>query len=516
MNHPTSEQISLDRSTTPRDDVIIARGISKRFGGVLALDSVDVSVQRGHVHALVGENGAGKSTLGKLMAGVHSPDGGALLVDGREVRYSAPRDALHDGITLIAQELALVPERTVLENVFLGVEGGTAGFASRKDLRERYEELSERSGLSVDPRARVGSLRVAAQQKVEILRALARGSKVIVMDEPTAALTRDEAGQLLQIIDQLRRQGTTIIYVSHFLHEVLDIADRTTILKDGRLVRTTMAMDETPDTLVQAMLGRAASVAFPERQRPKPDAPVVLAVDNLQRGPAVTGASFQIHAGEIVGIAGLVGSGRSELARLIFGADRPTGGKMFLHGQEVRFRSPRAAVRAGIAMLPESRKDQGLVVGATVRDNVLMAHRPTVSRWGIIQPSRASDVAERTLRDVGATAGRHTVPVSTLSGGNQQKVALGKWLVKRPELLIVDEPTRGVDVGAKRAIYELLIRYAAEGIAILLISSELEEVLGLAHRTLVMRRGEIVEQIDADDATEEVVMPMILGTGRKS
>ncbi|WP_353713574.1 sugar ABC transporter ATP-binding protein [Arthrobacter sp. K5] len=392
MNHPTSEQISLDRSTTPRDDVIIARGISKRFGGVLALDSVDVSVQRGHVHALVGENGAGKSTLGKLMAGVHSPDGGALLVDGREVRYSAPRDALHDGITLIARELALVPERTVLENVFLGVEGGTAGFASRKDLRERYEELSERSGLSVDPRARVGSLRVAAQQKVEILRALARGSKVIVMDEPTAALTRDEAGQLLQIIDQLRRQGTTIIYVSHFLHEVLDIADRTTILKDGRLVRTTMAMDETPDTLVQAMLGRAASVAFPERQRPKPDAPVVLAVDNLQRGPAGHRCQFPNPCrpkSSASPVSCRFGTLRTRSAANLLGPTVPQAGKMFLHGQEVRFRSPRAAVRAGIAMLPESRKDQGLVVGATVRDNVLMAHRPTVSRWGIIQPSES-------------------------------------------------------------------------------------------------------------------------------
>ncbi|WP_458106668.1 sugar ABC transporter ATP-binding protein [Arthrobacter sp. R3-55] len=516
MNHQTSEQVSLKLGTPQRDDVIVARGISKRFGGVLALDSVDVSVQRGQVHALVGENGAGKSTLGKLMAGVHLPDGGSLLVDGREVRYGAPRDALNDGITLIAQELALVPERSVLENVFLGAEGGTAGFASRKNLRERYEELSERSGLRVDPRARVGSLRVAAQQKIEILRALARGSKVIVMDEPTAALTREEAGQLLQIIDQLRSQGTTIIYVSHFLHEVLEIADQTTILKDGRLVRTTLARDETPDTLVQAMLGRAASVAFPERQRPKSDAPVVLAVDDLKRGSEVINASFEIRAGEIVGIAGLVGSGRSELARLIFGADRPTGGKIFVHGKETRLRSPRAAVRAGIAMLPESRKDQGLVVGATVRDNVLMAHRPTVSKWGIIQSAKARKVAERTLRDVGATAGRQNVPVSTLSGGNQQKVALGKWLVKRPDLLVVDEPTRGVDVGAKRAIYELLIRYAAEGIAILLISSELEEVLGLAHRTLVMRRGEIVDQVDADDATEEIVMPMILGTGRKS
>lgn len=504
---------AVENGFTPRDEIVVARGVSKRFGGVVALDGVSVSIRRGEVHALVGGNGAGKSTLGKLISGVHAPSGGELSVEGRSVEYSAPREALDDGITLIAQELALVPDRTVIENVFLGGERGTLGFPSRRDLKARFQELVDRSGLEVKGNARAGSLRVADQQKVEVLRALARQARVIVMDEPTAALTQGESEQLLLIVDQLRRGGTTVVYVSHFLQEVLQVADRTTILKDGRLVRTSEADSETPDSLVQGMLGRSASVAFPEVAPVPEDRPVVLTVDGLRRAPSVKEATFTVRAGEIVGIAGLVGSGRSELARLIFGADKPDGGSVAIDGKAVRFRSPRDAVANGVAMLPESRKEQGLVIGASVRDNVLMAHRRSVSRAGFTDSRRERTVADEALAAVGATAGRGSAAVNTLSGGNQQKVSLGKWLVRKPKLLIVDEPTRGVDVGAKRAIYDLMVRYAEEGIAILLISSELDEVLDLSHRILVMRRGAITHQLDATDSTEETVMPLMMGAG---
>ena len=488
------------------------RDLSKRFGGVQALHEVSVSIVRGTVHALVGENGAGKSTLGKVIAGVHPPDGGDLVVDGVPVQFGSPRAALLHGVTTIAQEISLVPTRTVIENVFLGIETARLGHVDRRALRRRYDELEEWAGFGIPAGAPVGALRIADQQKVEVLRALAREARLIVMDEPTAALTAEEARRLLDIVGSLRDRGTTIVYVSHFLDEVLSIADTVTVLRDGRLVQTTPAAGQTTGSIVTAMLGRSMEANFPPKAPPPPEAPVVFSVEGLATKRFLRDISLEIRAGEILGLAGLVGSGRSEVAHALFGADQRTAGVLRLDGDQIKVRSPRQAIGHGIALLPESRKTQGLLMGRSIRENVTLPHLDEVSTAGRVQRSverrRATEIVERVdVRTPGIG-----IPVNELSGGNQQKTLFAKWLFRRPRLLIADEPTRGVDVGAKRAIYDLIAALAAEGMAVLLISSELEEVLGLAHRVHVMRGGEIVARLEGDQISEDAVMAAAFAT----
>jgi ABC-type sugar transport system ATPase subunit len=484
--------------------------VSKRYGGARALDDVSVSVAAGEIHALVGENGAGKSTLGKIVAGVVAPDAGSIVVDGRPVAFRSPRDAIRYGIALIHQELALAPAMSVLDNVFLGIELGRAGLLSRSDQRLRFGELAARIGFEHSPSVRVETLRVADQQKVEILRALVRDARLIVMDEPTAALTRVEADRLLEITRDLRAEGVTVIYVSHILPDVLGLCDTVTVLKDGRHVKTTSASAETTDTLVTAMLGRSMDLVFPARGAPPSDGPIVLSVRNLSRPPAFEDVSFDIRRGEIVGLAGLVGSGRTEIARAVFGADAATG-TVEVQGRPLHRRSPRSGIRRGIALLPESRKEQGLVMMRPVTENVTIAHIGEVTSAGVVQVRRERRLVARLLKSVDARAASQSMPVSALSGGNQQKTAIAKWLVKTPKVLLADEPTRGIDVGAKRAIYELISDLAAQGLGVLLISSELEEVLGLAHRVLVVRRGRIVADLAGGAADEETVMRAAFG-----
>ncbi|MBV6727204.1 sugar ABC transporter ATP-binding protein [Nocardioides daeguensis] len=487
-------------------DHVVARSVHKRFAGVAALRAVDVVVRRATIHALVGENGAGKSTLGRLIAGVHAADGGVLEVDGRPVRYSSPREALVDGITILAQELTLVEQRSVIENVFLGVEERTGAVLRRREMRARYRQLSEEAGFTVDADAEVATLRLADKQKVEILRALARRARLIVMDEPTAALTTEEAQQLLAIMRDLRSRGTTIIFVSHFLEDVLAVADDITVLRDGALVRSGPATGETVDSLVTAMLGRPTDTAFPRKQPAAADAPVRLSVQGLRRAGSFSDISFEVRSGEILGIAGLVGAGRTEVARGIFGADRLDAGRIVVDGVARRIRRPRDAVRAGIAMLPESRKDQGLLMDTTVLGNVTLAHLGEVSNRSIIDRRRERRRALDVLTEVGVDTAKARVAVTTLSGGNQQKTLFAKWLLKRPAVLIADEPTRGVDVGSKRVIYDLLLSLAADGMSVVVISSELEEVLGLAHRVLVMREGRIVSEHVGSSLNQEAVL----------
>jgi ABC-type sugar transport system ATPase subunit len=489
-----------------RGEHVGLRGVAKRFGGVQALAGIDLTIERGSIHALVGENGAGKSTLGKILAGVYKPDEGELWVDGRRVDYRSPRAALADGITMIVQEPTLVPHRSVMENIFLGVEGGAAGILNERRLLRRYSALVRDAGIELPPRRIARTLRVADQQKVEILRAIARDAKVLVMDEPTSALTTDESAKLFELVRQLRTRGTTIVYVSHLLTEVLELADTVTVLRDGRLVRTSLAADETPDRLVSAMLGRTIDLTFPDKEPPPGDAPIVLSVRGLSRPPAVRDVSFQIRAGEILGLAGLIGSGRSEVARAIFGADRPEDGVVELDGAPVRVRSPRQAIRKGIVMLPEDRKSQGLLMLRSIVDNVTLPHLGEVSKAGLMPLRAERRRARELMQRVDVRAASSGAMLNTLSGGNQQKVLFAKWLFRRPRVFIADEPTRGVDVGAKRAIYELINSLAAEGIAVLLISSEHEEILGLAHRVLVMRAGEIVAEFDQETMSEDAVL----------
>ena len=487
------------------------RHVSKRFGGVRAVQDVTVAITRGSVHGLVGENGAGKSTLAKIMGGSHQPDEGEVLVDGKPLRFHSPRDALCAGIATIAQEIALVPARTVLENVFLGIEPRRLGVVRRRDLRRRFEELNRRTGFGLDPDEPVRELRIADQQKAEILRAIARDARLILMDEPTAPLTVDEGERLLAIIRQLAASGTSVVLVSHFLDEVLAVSDTVSVMRDGKLVRTAAAAEESPERLVEAMVGQPLELTFPRKTPPPPDAPVALEARGLTRHGVLEDVSLSVRAGEIVGLAGLVGSGRSEIARAIFGADRLDAGEVYVEGRPVRLRGPRDAARAGIAMLPESRKDQGLLMIRSIRENETLPSLPDFATAGVLQTRRERSSAREHARRVDVRAPSIEVPVSSLSGGNQQKVLFAKWLLRRPVVLLADEPTRGVDVGAKAQIHDLVAQLAADGMGILLISSEIEEVIGLAHRVLVVRGGRIVGEY-GESATKEAVMARAFGT----
>ncbi len=492
-------------SESAQDVHLEVRNLGKRFGGVQALAAVDLAVERGSVHGLVGENGAGKSTLGNIVAGVHRPDEGELWIDGRRVSYHSPRDGLADGVTMIAQEPTLVPRRSVIENVFLGIEANRAGVLDGRTMRRRYRALVEEAGFELPASTLVGSLGVADQQKVEILRSVARNARLIVMDEPTAALTFDEAERLFAVVRRLRERGTTILYISHFLAEVLGLVDTVTILRDGRLVRTAPAVSETLDSLVSAMLGRSMELTFPPKEPPTADAPVAFAVRGLTRPGVVADVSFEIRAGEILGLAGLIGSGRTEVARAIFGADKGSG-EVEVDGEPVRIRSPRQAIRKGVAMLPEDRKNQGLHMQRSIVENVALPHLDAVSAAGVVAQRRERRAVEELMRRLDVRARNAGAKVATLSGGNQQKILFGKWLFRRPSVLLADEPTRGVDVGAKRGIYELIHSLAGEGMAVLLISSEHEEVLGLAHRVLVMRGGRVVAELDEGSMSEDAIV----------
>jgi ABC-type sugar transport system ATPase subunit len=489
--------------------------ISKRFGGAHALRAVDLDVARGAIHGLVGENGAGKSTLGKIITGVHTQDEGTLTVDGRQVTYRAPREALRDGLAIIAQELSLVPQLTVLENVLLGQEPRRAGVLSSAALRRRFDERLSGRRFDLPLDQPVGSLRVADQQKVEIMRAVARQAKLIVMDEPTAALTPDERERLFDTMRHLRSEGTTIVFVSHALHDVLDLCDMVTILRDGQLVRTAPAAQETVDSLVNAMIGRTFDASLPAKRMPPPDAPVVFEAEGISSAAGVRDVSLSIRAGEIVGLAGLIGSGRSEVARAMFGADRLTSGVLRVDGQEVRLRSPRDGIRRGLAMVPESRKDQGLMMMSPVAHNVSIANLGALQRAGVVRSARETAAVRAEVERVDVRAASLRMPVGGLSGGNQQKVLFARWMLRRPRVLIADEPTRGVDIGAKRAIYELLVELASEqNMGVLVISSELEEVIGLAHRVIVMRQGAAVGELSGVDMTEANVLRLAFGTER--
>lgn len=489
-------------------------GLHKHFGGIHAVRGVTLQIERGTIHGLVGENGAGKSTLGKMIAGLFQPDDGKIRMEGEQAHFRAPRDALRAGIAIITQELAVVPARSVMENVFLGVENARVGLVVNRDLRRRYEGLAELTGFAIHPDKKVGELRLAQQIRVEIMRALARDARLIVLDEVTAALTIDEAERLFKVVRALRERGTTVIYISHFLDEVLRLADVVSVLRDGSLVKTNRAAAETSRSLVAAMLGRSLELVFPDKKPPAADAPTVLELAGITRRGVVEDASLAVRAGEIVGIAGLIGSGRTELARAAFGADSLDDGVVRVLGKPVAIRRPRDAIKAGIAMVPEARKEHGLMMRRSIVENVTLPHLASLSAGGIVRSrGELARVAELTRR-LDVRASHLKAPVELLSGGNQQKVLFAKWLFRPPRVLIADEPTRGVDVGAKQQIYELIASLAAEGLGILLISSELEEVLGLSHRVLVMRDGRIVAEFDGAAVKEEEVMEAAFGEGR--
>lgn len=479
------------------------RGVGKTFGGTSVLSGVHLRLEPGSVHALVGENGAGKSTLSKIIAGVYTADSGTLLVDGEEVSFSSPREALDRGIATIAQELALVPELSVAENVFLGSEPRRLGFIARRQLRRDYQAIARRTGFDLDADAIVGGLRTADQQKVEIMRALARGASLIIMDEPTAALSAHDTELLHGVVRQLAAEGHTVLLISHFLSEVLELADTVTILRDGRLIRTRAAAEETETSLIEGMLGRSLGSVFPDKPAADARGEVVLSVRDLV-APGVYGVSFDVRAGEIVGLAGLVGAGRSEIAHAIFGSAPRAGGTVEIEGSAVPA-SISGALKRGVFLIPESRKDQGLVLGRPIRDNVTLSNMDEVAIGGWVFAGTERR-ASRSMLDRVTVAGDDRRAVSALSGGNQQKVLFGRALQSPRRLIIADEPTRGVDVGSRRAIYDLIAEQAQAGIGVLVISSDVEELLGLAHRVLVVRGGTIVGEFEGAGMTEENII----------
>jgi rhamnose transport system ATP-binding protein len=477
---------------------------SKQFGETRALSEVSLSVRPASVHALVGENGAGKSTLGRIIAGVLRPDSGEVLIDGSPVVLDSPRHALERGVATIAQEIALVPALDASANVLLGVEPARYGFIERRELRERFARLADQAGFELPVDRPVGSLSIAQQQQVEILRALARDARLIVMDEPSARLSAVETEKLHAIIRALVADGRSVLLISHFLDEVLKVADEVTVLRDGEVVHHAATDGQTQDSLIRAMLGRELGDQFPARRPAPADAPVVIETIGLT-GPGFRDVSLKVRAGEILGLAGLVGAGRSELALAIMGATRPTAGEVRLRGAIASFDTPGQAVRDGLLMIPESRRDQGVLRLRPARENVSLSSLPRLSRWGLVD--RRSEKAQTAAMLERVSVSAHAdAPVATLSGGNQQKVLFARAMLAQPTALIADEPTRGVDIGAKRAIYDVLVELAAEGLAILLISSEMEEILGLSHRVVVMRNGRVTARLGEGEMDEQAIL----------
>jgi len=512
--------------STSEDSPTLLRmvGISKSFPGVKALESVDFTVIEGEIHAFLGENGAGKSTLLKILSGAQPPDTGTIEFEGKPVVFNSPQDAQRSGIVTIYQEFTLAPDMTIAENVFVGREPGSRFFVNHARMEDETRTLCKRIGLDRDPGTRVRDLAVAEQQMVEIARALSMKSRLIVMDEPTSALSRSEVEKLYLIVRALKAEGISTIFVTHRLEEVFEICDSYTVLRDGRHVGAGFVKDITIEGIIRMMVGRDVGL-LAQRQSTTSRGEVALEVRQLFRRRKAAdasaielhGVSFAVHKGEILGIAGLVGAGRTESARAIFGADQIDSGTVLVDGKVVNIRNPSDAIRCGIGLVPEDRKQQALFLGLAIRTNLSMAAHDRICNWGsFISARKEQSLVEEYRKALNIRMASGDQLVGNLSGGNQQKVVLARWLALRPRVLIVDEPTRGIDVGAKVEVHNLLIEMAKAGIAIIAISSELPEILALSDRIVTMREGRVTGEVQGRGATQEHLMTLMTLSTRKA
>jgi ribose transport system ATP-binding protein len=479
--------------------------ISKGFPGVQALHDVQLEVRRGEIHALMGENGAGKSTLMKILAGIYHPDSGTIEIDGQPLLIETPTQARAVGISIIHQELNLAPNLSVAENICMGREPHTfAGWLDTRTMNREAQSVLKQVGATFAPTTIVGVLSIAQQQLVEIAKSLSEHARILVMDEPTASLSERETQKLFDIIRTLRSQGIAIIYISHRMSEVYTLADRVTVLRDGQYVGTLEGDAINADELIRRMVGRSLNDLYVHQE--VESGAIVLEVHNLSDGHGIGPASLSLKSGEIVGLAGLIGAGRTELARLIFGADHASNGEILVDGKHIKIKHPIDAIRVGIGLVPESRKEQGLFLQMAIKENITINAMPALSIAGFLDTRRVQHSAQKQVDDLSIRLTSLDQVVMNLSGGNQQKVVLGRWLTLSPKVLLLDEPTRGVDVGAKAEIYHIMSQLAQNGVAILMISSELPEILGMSDRILVMREGKIVAELPGRITTQEEIM----------
>ncbi len=486
-------------------------GISKAFSGNVVLDNVSFELKPGEIHALMGENGAGKSTLMKILTGIYTRDAGTIKVDGQEVQFKSPKEAEALGIAVIHQELNILPDLTVTENLFLGKEKtyGFLGILKKKEMDEEAKVLLSRLGLDIDPRTRTGDLSVGKQQIIEIAKAIASDAKYIVMDEPTAALTDREIETLFVTINELKAKGIAFVYISHRMEEIFSICDRITILRDGTYVGVREIAHTSFDEIVSMMVGRELGERFPLRHAKIGD--VKLKVENLSAKEAFDDVSFELRQGEILGVAGLMGAGRTEVAQALFGYRKTSAGSIYIDGKQVKINSPIDALKYKIGFVTEDRKTQGLVLDFSIKENIMLANLEKGSKSGIIVPKMEDELVAGYIEQLRIRTSSANAAAKSLSGGNQQKVVIAKWLGTQPEILILDEPTRGVDIGAKKEIYQIMNNLAEAGVSILMISSELPEVIGMADRVIIMREGKLTGMVPKESMTQENIMHYATG-----
>ncbi|RAK02945.1 inositol transport system ATP-binding protein [Larkinella arboricola] len=489
-----------------QDSILTVRGLTKTFSGVKALDGVQLDLRKGEVHALMGENGAGKSTFMKILVGLHQPDAGEIFFEGQALKSQAVSEVLKKGISMIHQELLVVPELTVAQNIFLGREsrGGLFGWIDEKKLNQEAGALLTQMGVTISPTTKMKYLSVAEMQMVEIAKAISNNAKVIIMDEPTSALSDREVATLFGIIRDLKTKGVAIVYISHKMDEIFTISDTITVLRDGKYIATQPASELDNTALIRMMVGRELDSLFPESVAQK--GAEILSVRNLRRNGNFADINFEVHAGEVLGLAGLMGAGRTEIARAIFGLDPLDEGEIYLKGQPVRIKSPQDAIQHGIGYVSEDRKGLGFIPGMSVKHNITLGSLSNHARGPFIQDQSEAATAARMITDLRIKTAGPDQKVQFLSGGNQQKVVIGKVLLSSPELVILDEPTRGIDIGAKSEIYKLIKQLVADGIAVIMISSELPEILGLSDRILVLSQGRQTALLSKEEATQETIM----------